>query len=110
MLDSCERFSVTADLYERYRPAYPAPLVDWIVQAAALVPGDAVADVGCGTGISTRLLAARGFQTVGVDPSEAMLTRAGLRPWTRGPLRPPPVGGPGGLSLPDARALVPDRP
>jgi SAM-dependent methyltransferase len=32
-----------------------------------------VIDVGCGTGISSRQLAARGLEVIGVDPNEAML-------------------------------------
>jgi SAM-dependent methyltransferase len=76
MLDSRERFSATADLYERYRPSYPAELIDWIVATAALGPRAAVADVGCGTGISARLFADRGFDVIGIDPNEAMLERA----------------------------------
>jgi ubiquinone/menaquinone biosynthesis C-methylase UbiE len=35
-----------------------------------------IADVGCGTGIATRLFAARGLAVVGVDPSEGMLAEA----------------------------------
>lgn len=75
-LDSRVRFSETADLYDRYRPSYPPALLDWIVAECRLRPGDAVADLACGTGISTRLLAARGLDVVGIDPNEAMLERA----------------------------------
>jgi SAM-dependent methyltransferase len=75
-LDSRERFSGLAGLYERHRPSYPAALLDWIVASAGLAPGDPVADVGCGTGISTRLFAERGFDVVGIDPNQAMLAEA----------------------------------
>jgi SAM-dependent methyltransferase len=40
------------------------------------VDGTTALDFGCGTGRSTRFLKALGFQTLGVDISEAMLTRA----------------------------------
>lgn len=40
--------------------------------------GDPVADLGCGTGISTRLLAARGLDVTGIEPSAPMLERARL--------------------------------
>jgi SAM-dependent methyltransferase len=76
MLDSRERFSAAAGLYDRFRPSYPRELVDWIVASSRLEPGALVADVGCGTGISTRLFADRGFDVVGIDPNEAMLSRA----------------------------------
>jgi SAM-dependent methyltransferase len=75
-LDPRERFSETAGLYERHRPSYPAALLDWIVASAELRPGDAVADIGCGTGISTRLFVERGYDVVGVDPNQAMLAQA----------------------------------
>jgi SAM-dependent methyltransferase len=79
MLDSRDRFSATADLYDEHRPSYPSDLIDWIVATSALVAGAAIADVGCGTGISTRLLASRGFDVVGIDPNEAMLAQARAR-------------------------------
>lgn len=75
-LDSRQRFSGPAALYDRHRPSYPAALLDWIVASAGLRPPDPVADVGCGTGISTRPFAERGFDVVGVDPNQAMLAEA----------------------------------
>ena len=52
------RFSDRADDYVRYRPTYPAPAIDAILNGLAL-PGRRVmaADVGAGTGISARLWA-----------------------------------------------------
>ena len=50
--------------------------MDWIERRTGLRPPARVADVGCGTGISTRLVAARGFDVTGVDPNEAMLAHA----------------------------------
>lgn len=76
MLDPRQRFSSGAELYHRYRPSYPAELLDWLASSAALGPGARIADVGCGTGISTRLFAARGFDVTGVDPNEEMLAFA----------------------------------
>jgi SAM-dependent methyltransferase len=74
--DSRERFSAAADLYEAHRPSYPEALLDWIAAATGVQPPAPVADVGCGTGISTRLLARRGYDVVGVDPNEPMLEKA----------------------------------
>ena len=75
-IDPRERFSGAADRYARYRPSYPDALVDWVVADAGLRPGDPAADVGCGTGLFTRLLAARGIDVVGIDPNEDMLAEA----------------------------------
>ena len=76
MIDPRDRFSAAADLYHRYRPSYPGALVDWIEQTTGRHPPARVADVGCGTGISSRLLAERGYQVTGVDPNEPMLGHA----------------------------------
>jgi SAM-dependent methyltransferase len=65
------RYAASASSYDRHRPSYPEALVDWLI--AGTPPPGRVADVGCGTGIATRLLAARGFDAVGIDPSEEML-------------------------------------
>src|SRR5688572_16290540 len=76
MKDSRERFTATVDNYEKYRPTYPSELIDWVVATSGIGPGARVADLGCGTGISTRLFAARGFNVIGIDPNEEMLKRA----------------------------------
>lgn len=76
LLDSTTRFSATADDYDRYRPDYPQAIFDWIAAAAQLTAGARVIDLGCGTGISTRQLAERGYRTVGIDPNERMLDYA----------------------------------
>ena len=83
MLDSRERFSATAELYDKNRPSYPSALLDWILGTCAPPPGGTILDIGCGTGISTRLFAARGFDVVGIDPNEAMLASAQKTPGVR---------------------------
>jgi len=75
MLDPRRRFGAAADLYHRHRPSYPPAVLDWLAPASVGPPAR-VADVGCGTGISTRFLAARGYEVTGVDPNEAMLAYA----------------------------------
>jgi SAM-dependent methyltransferase len=75
-IDPRDRFSGAADAYARYRPSYPDALVDWVLADAGVRPGDPAADVGCGTGLFTRLLAARGLDVVGIDPNEDMLGAA----------------------------------
>jgi ubiquinone/menaquinone biosynthesis C-methylase UbiE len=74
--DPKSRFTGLAEVYERTRPSYPVELFAWIEREAGLAPGAAIVDLGCGTGISTRLWASRGHSVVGVDPNEDMLGQA----------------------------------
>ena len=74
--DPRRRFSGAAAGYARFRPGYPDALVDRVVTEAGVKSGDPVADVGCGTGILTRMLAARGLEVVGIDPNPDMLEEA----------------------------------
>ena len=55
------------------------PLGDAAMDAAKLVPGLRVLDVGCGCGDTTVALAARGARPTGVDISAPMLARARVR-------------------------------
>lgn len=64
-----EGFGSDAGRYDRARPSYPADLVRRITTAS---PGPDVLDVGCGTGISSRLFAAAGCRVLGVDPDPRM--------------------------------------
>src|SRR6185295_15184654 len=75
-MDPKQRFSAAAGDYHKHRPSYPAALIDWLLREAAVPQGGRIADVGCGTGIATRLLAARGLEVVGVDPNPEMLAEA----------------------------------
>jgi SAM-dependent methyltransferase len=75
-IDPRERFSGAAADYARFRPSYPPALLDWILAESRVQPADRVADVGCGTGILSRLLAERGLAVVGIDPNEDMLAEA----------------------------------
>src|SRR5580693_6568322 len=68
-----EGFGADAGRYDRARPTYPAGLVERIVAAS---PGRDVVDVGCGTGISSRLLAAAGCRVLGVEPDPRMAEQA----------------------------------
>ena len=75
-----ERFTGLADCYARHRPSYPATAIDCLLRECGLTPNSTVADVGCGTGISTRLLAERGLYVIGVEPNAEMLTTAKQTP------------------------------
>jgi SAM-dependent methyltransferase len=76
--DATTYFEGLATGYARHRPTYPAAIVDAILDG--FPPPARVLDVGCGTGILTRLLAARGARVVGLDPSNDMLATARATP------------------------------
>lgn len=70
--DSTLRFGNRVDDYARYRPGYPAALVPWLAARCGLGAGDAVADIGCGTGLFTRDLLLAGLRVHGVEPNAPM--------------------------------------
>jgi SAM-dependent methyltransferase len=78
--DTVSRFSDRAADYVKYRPSYPADAIDCLL--GGLGPPDVlvVADVGAGTGISSRLMADRGARVVAVEPSEGMRAAAAPHP------------------------------
>ncbi|MBE1493800.1 SAM-dependent methyltransferase [Amycolatopsis lexingtonensis] len=71
-----ESFGTDAERYDRARPPYPEELVA-AVRAAS--PGPDFLDVGCGTGIEARQLAAAGCRVLGVDPDARMAAFARSR-------------------------------
>ncbi len=72
--DVAESFGADAARYDRARPGYPAALIERILAES---PGSDMVDVGCGTGIAARQLAAAGCRVLGVevDPRMAELAR-----------------------------------
>ena len=75
-LNPTGRFTGLAETYARYRPGYPSQAVDFITARCALGKGSLLVDVGCGTGISSRLFAARGISVIGIDPNAEMRAAA----------------------------------
>jgi SAM-dependent methyltransferase len=74
--DAKQRFSNRVADYVRYRPGYPAALLDLLRTECGLRPGHVIADVGSGTGLLSELFVKNGNRVYGVEPNEAM-RRAG---------------------------------
>ena len=76
--DGLTRFSGRADDYARYRPGYPAELIDVFLQGLDR-SRCVVADMGAGTGISSVAIAGQlqgSAKVIAVEPNEAMLAKA----------------------------------
>lgn len=69
------RFADRAAEYARHRPDYPRQVVDAILRMSATGATPMVADVGAGTGISSRMLASAA-SVIAVEPNAAMARSA----------------------------------
>lgn len=74
--NATSRFSDRVRNYVLYRPGYPAQVLDVLRAEAGLAPGQVVADVGSGTGISARLFLEAGHPVHAVEPNAEMRAAA----------------------------------
>lgn len=70
--DATERFSDRVADYVRYRPDYPRALLDWLHGELGVTPDWRVADIGAGTGISSKMFLDAGHAVIAVEPNAAM--------------------------------------
>jgi len=70
--DSTTRFSDRVENYVRYRPTYPVEVLDLLARECGWEAGSIVADVGSGTGISSRLFLEAGNVVYGIEPNAEM--------------------------------------
>ena len=70
--NSTTRFSSRVDDYIKYRPHYPAEIIDLLADKCSLTPESVIADIGSGTGILTKLFLENGNPVVGVEPNREM--------------------------------------
>ena len=70
--DPTKRFSDRVDNYIKYRPSYPAEVLDYLAEKCGLAVDAPIADVGSGTGIFSTLLLARGYKVYAVEPNASM--------------------------------------
>ena len=66
--ERADSFGAVARDYDRYRPRYPAQLIDDLVASRI----ETALDVGAGTGISSRQLADRGVDVLALEPDPRM--------------------------------------
>ncbi|HEX4125345.1 MAG TPA: class I SAM-dependent methyltransferase [Tepidisphaeraceae bacterium] len=78
--DSTTRFSNRVEDYVKFRPGYPAGVLDVLAAHAGLSADAVVADVGAGTGISTKLLLESGTRVIAVEPNGPMRSEIGEHP------------------------------
>jgi SAM-dependent methyltransferase len=71
-LNPLTRFSNRAEDYVKYRPSYPEEAIDIILQGLGKKSQLIAADIGAGTGISSRLLAKRKVNVIAIEPNVAM--------------------------------------
>ncbi len=70
--NSTTRFSTRVADYIKYRPHYPAEIIDLLAARCGLTPESVIADIGSGTGILTKLFLENGNPVVGVEPNREM--------------------------------------
>jgi SAM-dependent methyltransferase len=78
MLNSTQRFTSRVANYIKYRPDYPAAILDLLRNECGLTNASVIADVGSGTGILTELFLKNGNPVFGVEPNREMREAAEL--------------------------------
>jgi SAM-dependent methyltransferase len=71
-MNPLQRFSSRVENYVKYRPGYPATVVDFLQSHCGLKAEQVIADVGSGTGKLTRLFLNNGNRVLGVEPNREM--------------------------------------
>ena len=74
--DPTGRFTGLAGVYAKSRPSYPDEALDFVMNHCSLTAGDHLVDVGCGTGISSRLFAEKSLRVIGLEPNADMRREA----------------------------------
>ncbi|MGB9147005.1 MAG: class I SAM-dependent methyltransferase, partial [Acidobacteriaceae bacterium] len=67
-----ERFTGRVESYRRYRPGYPAEIVEVLRGECELGGKAQIADVAAGTGLLTEVFLAAGFAVTAVEPNDEM--------------------------------------
>ena len=76
MSDTITRFSNRVANYVKYRPGYPADVLQLFKDEMGLTKDSVIADIGSGTGLSSELFLENGNAVYGVEPNAAMRAAA----------------------------------
>lgn len=79
-MNPCDRFTDRAANYAKSRPSYPPEAIGTILEGSGNPAQLVAADIGAGTGISSRLLAASGVRVIAIEPNEGMREAATPHP------------------------------
>ena len=72
MSDPLTRFSSRSDNYARFRPGYPAQVIEILKSNCGLSESSIIADIGSGTGILSELFLQNGNAVIAIEPNAAM--------------------------------------
>jgi ubiquinone/menaquinone biosynthesis C-methylase UbiE len=73
------RFSDRVENYVKYRPSYPAEIIQFLENHYNLRNDNRIADIGSGTGIFSELFLRSGYSVLGIEPNEQMRKAAETR-------------------------------
>lgn len=71
-----DKFTKKSCIYDKYRPNYPASLIEYLYTKEGFNEKSKIADVGAGTGIFSEQLLKQGSQVILVEPNDGMLEEA----------------------------------
>jgi SAM-dependent methyltransferase len=71
-MQSVERFSDRVANYVKYRPSYPPEMLEFFKAELGLTGDSIIADIGAGTGLSSKPFLENGNVVYGVEPNAAM--------------------------------------
>jgi SAM-dependent methyltransferase len=75
-METVQRFSNRVENYVKYRPGYPTAVLDLFKAEMGLKVTSVVADIGSGTGISSRMFLENGNTVYGIEPNPVMRAAA----------------------------------
>lgn len=73
---STTRFSDRVNDYIRYRPGYPDGIIPFLEENFGIAPPGIIADIGAGTGISSRMFLDKNYTVIAVEPNAEMRNAA----------------------------------